>query len=703
VSSILRLVAMSTADDLDMLLAQHEALRQRMPHAWNAFFGRFGCLRAVQLAAIPPILSCKNVLVTAPTAGGKTEAVIAPICERIARHRWPGLSVLIITPTRALVNDLYQRLAHPCAQMGLALGRKTTDHALGEEIVEQVLITTPESTESLLTFRREWLNGVHVVVLDEIHLLDGSPRGDQLRNILSRLAAYRHHVGGAEFAGLQRIAMSATVADPRRLADVYLGNGSEIVSVPGQRELEARVIVAPGGDKERAEAAMAAAEEFTTVHKILVFVNSRKQVDTCAGFFRCGSFAKMPVYGHHGSLSKSQREDVESRFKSDSEAICVATMTLEVGIDIGDIDLVVCMDPPFSLASFLQRIGRGCRRLNGRTRALCVARDRAGELMFQALIRQASRGMPFGPSTPFRCSVLVQQFLAYLRQVSKNRRVKDQFINLFASGFAPAITETCIEEVLADMVQTGLLDKQGEIIQPASAGWDFIESNKVYSNIQPTPLEVDLVDVDSGKVVATVASVSSQSGGIRVAGRSYELLPGGSATKQRVRGGGEHLDCPRYHARWLPYSFDIGASLASLFNIAPDSIVAFRVGDDLVVMTWLGRLLNSVLAHGMRQRGLNVVDGPFHLAMKGSTETNVIEQLGQAVRDVTLTNPLASLAPERMVDVGPHFQRLSPTLQTKAREDWLDKGFLESWMGGIRELRMIPPDSKLGTDLLALV
>jgi len=362
---------MSNADDIDELLARHRELRQKMPHAWNAFFARFGTLRPVQLQAILPILSCKNVLVTAPTAGGKTEAVIAPICERIVRNKWSGLSVLVITPTRALVNDLYYRLAQPCEKMGIELGRKTADHALGDEISEQVLITTPESTESLLTFRREWLDTVQVVVLDEIHLLDGSPRGDQLRAVLGRLAIYRHHIGGTGFVGLQRIAMSATVADPRRLANVYIGTDSEIVSVAGQRDLEARVILAAGEDKERAEATMAEVEKFWTVHKILVFVNSRKQVDSCAGCFRCGPFAKVPVYGHHGSLSKSQREDTEARFKSDSEAICVATMTLEVGIDIGDIDLVICMDPPFSLSSFLQRIGRGCRRLNGLTRVLC--------------------------------------------------------------------------------------------------------------------------------------------------------------------------------------------------------------------------------------------------------------------------------------------------------------------------------------------
>lgn len=693
---------MDTTNDLDGLLAQHRDIRQQMPHAWNAFFARFGSLRPIQLQAIPPILSRKSVLVTAPTAGGKTEAVIAPVAEHIAKNKWPGLSVLVITPTRALVNDLYCRLCQSCDQMGIRLGRKTADHAISEQIEEQILITTPESTESLLTFRREALDAVQVVVLDEIHLLDGSPRGDQLRAVLHRLSAYRRHAGGAGFAGLQTIAMSATVSDPRRLADVYIGSNSEVVTVAGQRRLEARVVVANGSDKERAEAAMSDVAHFGNVHKLLVFVNSRKQVDACAGFFQCGQFANVPVYGHHGSLSKSHREDTEARFKSDSEAICVATMTLEVGIDIGDIDLVVCMDPPFSLASFLQRIGRGCRRLKGLTRVMCVARDRAGDLMFQAMIRQAALGMPAGPVSPFRRSVLVQQILAYLRQVPKNHRIADQFFKVLASSDRPAIKEDCIKEVLADMTQMGLLDKSGDIVQPASAGWDFVESSKVYGNIQPTPLEVALLDVDSGKVVATVAGVKSQTGGIRVAGRSYDLVPGGSAMSQRVRGGGEHVASPRYHARSLPYSFDVGASIAGLLGIEPTSLAVLRIGDDLVLMTWLGRLFNRVLAEGLRRRGSEVVDGSFHLAVKGITEDGLLELLRQTVKDVASKNPLAAIMPEKMVDFGPHFEQLSPMLQDKARKDWLDVEFLENWIKGIRELQTVPTDSELAADLLAL-
>lgn len=693
---------MNTTDDLDNVLNLHRTIQGMMPHAWNAFFAGFGSLRPVQLQAMPPILSGKNVLVTAPTAGGKTQAVLAPICERLARHGWHDLSVLVITPTRALVNDLFHRLFRPLDEMRIRLGRKTADHGLPEQMSEQVLITTPESTESLLTFRRECLAGVHVVVLDEIHLLDGSPRGDQLRSVLNRLTAYRHHVGGPHFAGLQRIAMSATVSDPQRLAEVHLGQGASIVAVPGQREIDARTILAAGTDKDRAESVIAATSSFDDVHKILVFVNSRKQVDTGAGHFQCGRFASVPIYGHHGSLSKAKREDAESRFKADSRAICVATMTLEVGIDIGDIDLVICMDPPFSLSSFLQRIGRGCRRLNGLTRVLCVARNRAGELMFDALIRQAAIGVPAEPIPPFRRSVLLQQILAYLRQVPKNRRVMDQLVNVLSSTSQPSIRDELIHSVASDMVQEGLLDCRGGIYQPASEGWGFIESNRIYGNIQSNPLEIALVDVDSGKTVASVAAVSGAAGGVRVAGRSYELLPGGSGTQQRVRGGGDHGDSPRYHARSLPYAFDIGAALANRFEIESNTLVTVRVGESIVIMTWLGRLLNKVLAESIGQRGLNVADGSFHLTVETKSVDDVLKLLRQTVTDVTTNNPLAKMTPERLIDIGPHFKLLSPREQAKAREDWLDAEFLRNWIEGIDNMQSVDVNTQTGMDLIAL-
>ena len=142
------------------LLRRHRSIRLSLPSAWGAFFSRFGRLRDVQLAAIPRVLAGESLLITAATASGKTEAVVAPLCERLVQERWAGLSVLFVTPTRALVNDLYDRLAVPCDQMKVVLGRKTGDHPLLNARREQLLITTPESTESLLTFRSETLVGL---------------------------------------------------------------------------------------------------------------------------------------------------------------------------------------------------------------------------------------------------------------------------------------------------------------------------------------------------------------------------------------------------------------------------------------------------------------------------------------------------------------------------------------------------------------
>jgi ATP-dependent Lhr-like helicase len=689
--------------DVNELLQSHQSLRARMPHAWTAFFGGFGNLRPVQLAAMPLVLSGKSALVTAPTAGGKTEAAMAPLCERLSHHRWEGLSILVITPTRALVNDLFARLSRPLGQMGIRLGRKTADHGLGEDITEQVVITTPESTDSLLMRRRERLHQVQALVLDEIHLLDGSPRGDQLRAVMSRLSAFRSHVDGRRFRGLQRVAMSATVSDPRRVANCYAGDGSEIISIGGRRELEAKVIVAKGTIRDRAEAAIAAVDSFEEVRKILVFVNSRHQVDQGAEYFQYGRFSKVPVYGHHGSLSKFSREEAEARFKSDSQAICVATMTLEVGIDIGDIDLVICMDPPFSLSSFLQRIGRGCRRLSGRTRVLCVARDRAGELIFEGLIRQAEVGLPRGPTAPFRRSVLLQQILAYLRQVPRHRRALHQFIGVFSSSADPRVERAVIEEVVRDMAQTGLLDKQGQVYQPAKSGWDFIESNRIFTNIQANPLEIALVDVDTGKPVASVAGLGGSASGIRVAGRSYEVLPGGSAMVRRVRSGGSHLDGPSYYARPLPYAFDVAKSLAAKFGIGSEVLVAMRIGNGYLVFTWLGRLLNAILAAGLRRRGYEVAEGSFHLALTVRANENLIELLKVTVTDVISNNPLVDLPVNRFVDLGPHHRYLSPSMQRKACEDWLDSSFLTEWSNGLSRTEIVEEDSSLGADLLALI
>ena len=683
-------------------LQQQFEIRQLLASSWTAFFARFGALRPVQLAAIPEILSGDNVLVTAPTAGGKTEAVAAPVCEQIVRNRWKGLSTLLVTPTRALVNDLYERLELPIGQMGIQLGRKSSDHAVSSRGTEQFLITTPESLESLLTFKRQRLTDLRAVIIDEIHLLDGSARGDQLRSLLSRLQIYLQSLRSDGPLDLQIIALSATVPDVERTASAFLGHERRIVSVHGQRDLEAEVIVANGDDRQRAEAAAIAVSRFSDVQKVLIFVNSRKQVDAAAPYFATAELSDWAVYCHHGSLSKEEREHAEEKFKSDGRALCVATMTLEIGIDIGDVDLVICMDPPFSLSSFLQRIGRGCRRMQGKTRVLCVARDRAGELVFQGLIRQAGIGIPSGPTAPFRRSVLVQQILAYLRQVNGRRRTTNQFRHVLTQGEKPRVSNTMIEATLSDLVDSELLAEARTIYQPAEAGSDFIESNRIYSNIAPDPVAITLVDADSGIPIATVAGLGGGNGGVRLAGRSYEVVASDGATK-RVREGGRHDSAPRYNARSLPYASDIGISTGAAMGFSESELAVVQSGRELIAMTWQGRLVNTCLAEGLKCIGVTARATSFALILSQVDQDHVLSRLAEAVELLAAQNPLGDLSVERVVDVGPHFRLLSPDAQRAARCDWLDLAYIRQWTSQLERMREVEADSRLGCDLTELL
>lgn len=687
---------------LEEQLAVHRELRGRLSHVWAPFFGSFGALRPVQIAAAGHILDRQNLLLTAPTAGGKTEAVLAPICQRLLSERWDGLSTVVVTPTRALVNDLFLRLSIPCDRLGMHLARKTADHSDLDAKRTNLLMTTPESLESLLTFRRRSLASVRAVVLDEIHLLDGSPRGDQLRLVMQRLKLYLRHVQGDRYRGLQRVAMSATVADPHRLAKVYLGEAPKIVSVGGQRELESHIIQVDGTESERAEAAVEAAARFPDARKILVFVNSRRQVDVGCCDFRCGLFKKAPVYGHHGNLSKDKREEVEARFKAEPFAVCVATMTLEVGIDIGDIDLIICMDPPFSLSSFLQRIGRGCRRRNGATRVVCVARDRTGELIFRGLVKQAAAGMPAGPVAPFRRSVLVQQILAYLKQVPRNVRTAEHLVAALCSTAEPSIPESMLREVLEDMLASGLVARERVLYQPGSAGWEFIESNRIYSNIQFTGSEVELVDVDTGRVVGRISGEPPASRGVKVAGRSYDLVDGGSSTQRLVRSGGEHEQSPRYASRSLPYAYDIGASLAGELSLSPDTLYCIAMGGLTTVMTWLGRMLNGVLALGIRQCGPAATAGTFHIEVDRSVDVDWIALLQRGIAELSAVDSELAIEVSRSSDLGRHFRMLSDIQQRRACHDWMDLHFLDCWVRRLKQVQRLNPGEHLADDCLEL-
>lgn len=688
-------------ENVSELLALHRIVRQQLASTWNAFFARFGKLRPIQLAAIPEILKGNSLLITAPTAGGKTEAVAAPLCERWKTERWTGLSILLVTPTRALVNDLFRRLEKPCHDLGVALARKTGDHPLPVSASEQFVITTPESLESLLTRNRERLASVRAIVMDEVHLLDGTPRGDQLRFLLRRLDTYLRSKQSKVTHSLQRIAVSATLPNPELTAAAYLGENAGVVTVPGQRAIESKIVIITGNDETRAREAMLATTAFSDARKVLVFVNSRRQADLAA-LYQHGPFKHAPVYGHHGSLSRNSREETELRFKSDKSAVCLATMTLEVGIDIGDVDLVVCMDPPSSLGSFLQRIGRGCRRLEGRTRVLCVARDKASKLIFEALLTQASIGVPPTPAAPIRRSVLVQQSLAYLRQVDGHSRTVEQFRRTLTLPAPPEFPAGRVVEVLEAMAEEKLLRLENNVFEPGPDGWTFIESPRIYNNIGSAFSEVALVDADSGKRLATVKGLNPGATGVQIGGRSYEGLGSPSARVQRVRGTSKIQPSPTYSARYLPYSADVGVALARQLGVGGNELLVVNLGDRYAAFTWLGRLHNFSVVGLLSKRGFPAKAASFSIEFSGLQPQECLKFLRDLAAGPTPENPLLNFCVERIVDLGPHFDLLTEEQKRQARGDWFQVETLQHFARNLERLRIVESDSTLGLALVSL-
>jgi ATP-dependent Lhr-like helicase len=327
-------------------------IKQALCRTWMPFFGHFHSFTPIQEMTIPHILEKKNVVVISPAASGKTEAVIAPVLElQLASGNFSDavnkLRVLYISPTRALVNDLFRRLVNAVEYLNITIGVKTGDRPqVTPKNVPNVLLTTPESFDSLLTRHSKIFMDTQAVVLDEIHLLDNTPRGDQLRILLNRLRRINDR--------LQYCALSATI-DDLSIGERYFPD-PVVCFLKAPREIEYQLVSAKGFERRLME--VIRQQGFK---KILVFFNARSLAELFSQKLNRPPFQEA-VYVHHASLPKTRREEVESMMNKSDHAILCATSTLELGIDIGTVDCIVLYRPPFNISSLLQRIGRGNRR-----------------------------------------------------------------------------------------------------------------------------------------------------------------------------------------------------------------------------------------------------------------------------------------------------------------------------------------------------
>ncbi len=318
----------------------------------------FASFTDVQVAAFPRILSGKNVLLMAPTGFGKTEAAMLPILSTLCESKGEGVQVLYITPLRALNRDMLARLKFFCKILRLKLGVRHGDTSAYERVKQRisppdVLITTPESLGALLVSgMRDALKNVRFVVVDEVHELAYSKRGVQLNLALCRLGLLsKYHIVG----------LSATVAAPGDVA-AFLGENVEVVDASVLRQMHLEAILPKEGaaleglNRESAARLSLLAELVKKHRKTLVFVNTRFMAEALGALLR-------PLLGeeyavHHSSLSKEARLEVEDDFKNGTLKALICTSSLELGMDIGDVDLVVQVGSPRQVTRLVQRVGR---------------------------------------------------------------------------------------------------------------------------------------------------------------------------------------------------------------------------------------------------------------------------------------------------------------------------------------------------------
>ena len=461
--------------------------RSRLQYTWRPFFSRYGRLSPIQTKTIPKILDGLNVVASAPTASGKTESVVAPVAERCMAERWEGLSTLYIVPTRALANDMRLRLAGPLGDMGLKTALKHGDRPTLPVHTPNWLITTPESLDSLLCRKSHLFLTLRTVIIDEIHLLDGTARGDQLRLLLIRLRQL------IEPLSLSVHLLSATLANPDEVAQRYM-QAYEIVTVAGQREADYQILNSHEEVKKLARD--------RKWKKLLYFCNKRKKVEKVASELE-GLWSPYPVMIHHGSLSQQIREEAEQVMKEAPVAICVSTSTLEIGIDIGDIDAVVLAELPISTSAFLQRVGRGSRR-SGKVQAVAIAQSDQQRASLQAMFDDAIAGTLSSEVYEADLSVAVQQTFSYLYQYRSGVSQIDLIALL--SSFCD---EQDSQSIVQHLSQTDWIQQVSGRWYPATPLMDLAEKGRIHSNIASSGT-CKVIDVSTGKEIGIVSGIQDE-------------------------------------------------------------------------------------------------------------------------------------------------------------------------------------------------
>ncbi|HEX7878092.1 MAG TPA: DEAD/DEAH box helicase, partial [Candidatus Eisenbacteria bacterium] len=454
------------------------------------FTDRFGAPTAAQARGWAEIRRGRHTLIAAPTGSGKTLAAFLSALDELFREGETGplpdeTRILYVSPLKALSADIHRNLAEPRREiralaeaMGLPAARVTAAVRTGDtpsrertamlKTPPHILVTTPESLYLLLTAERSrrMLATVRTVIVDEIHAVIESRRGAHLALSLERL----EHVTNGR---LQRIGLSATQKPIDEVARYLVGGGAvagdgtpdcAIVDEGHRRALDLAIEV-PGSPLEAVMSndvweeiydrlAVLAFAHRTT----LVFVNTRRWCERVAHHLS-RRLGEERVTAHHGSLSKEKRHDAETRLKEGSLSLLVATASLELGIDIGSVDLVVQLGSPGRISTFLQRVGRSGHTIHGTPKGRLFPLSREDLVECTALVRAVKAGeLEHLRIQPAPLDVLAQQIVAEV--AAEDWSVDDLYLALGRAWPYRRLDRATFDEVL-EMTAHGFSTRRG--------------------------------------------------------------------------------------------------------------------------------------------------------------------------------------------------------------------------------------------------